>query len=174
MREYSTFAGLARHFEKLAGFGAEVTEAIAEQGAAAIRDDAKAKLGHYQGPVAGFNGWAPLSLARKTERVLDGFTANDPLLASGQLRDAISSTLIAGGAAVGVAHEPHHDPDGGTSDTGEIALRMELGDGAPPRPFLGPAAITSKPAVARIAGRALVAWISGGNWLQPPQSIKLP
>jgi hypothetical protein len=175
MREYTTFAGFARHLDRLAGMGNEVSESIAEQSANLIRDDAKAKLGTYQPATGGFNAWAPLSLERQTERVLDGFTANEPLLASGQLRDAIEASLQPGGAAVGVPHGPHIEPGGRIEDVGQIALEMETGSGgAPPRPFLGPAAFEAKPRVGKLAGRALVAWLVGANWLRPPQSITLP
>ena len=45
-REF-TLAGFALHLEGLAVQGPEVTELIASEGAALIRDRAKHKIGHY-------------------------------------------------------------------------------------------------------------------------------
>jgi len=174
VKEFKTLAGFAAHLTKLASFGNEVADGIAEEAGAVIRDDAKAKLGSYQGAVGPFVGWAPLAQMTMEERAKNGFTPNDPLLASGQLRDAIESSLIPGGAQVGVPHGPHKEPNGTVEDVGEIALKMELGGAGPPRPFLGPAAFESKPKINKLAGRAVVAWLVGANWLKPPQSIKLP
>lgn len=172
--EFATLRGFAAHLARLAAAGPEVTDAIAEQAGEAIRDDAKAKLGHYQPAAGPFKSWAPLAELTMVERMHYGFTPNDPLLRSGQLRDAIECTVRPDGAAVGVPHGPHIEPDGTVEDVGEIAMKMELGSTAPPRPFLGPAAFEAKPKINRMAGRALVAWLIGANWLKPPQSIKLP
>ena len=174
MTEFKTFGGLARHLERLAAFGPEVTDAIAEKAGETIRDDAKAKLGHYQGAAGPFDAWAPLSPWTQIERQELGFTPNDPLLRSGQLRDAIESSVIHDGAVVGIKPGPHVDPRGHVEDVGEIAIRMELGGLAPARPFLGPAAFESKKKVGTLAAIAVIAWITGRNWLKPPQSIKLP
>lgn len=174
MKEFKTLSGFAAHLTKLAAFGHEVTDHIAEEGAGLIRNAAKAKLGAYQGPVGPFPAWAPLAAVTIEERLILGFTPNDPLLRSGQLREAIQVSMRAGGATVGVAHGPHVEPGGKVEDVGEIALRMEVGGRTPPRPFLGPAAFESKQKVGRAAGLAMVAWLAGGNWLKPPKSIKLP
>ena len=174
MKEFKTLGGFAAHLARLATVGNEVTEHIAEKAAESIRDDAKGKLGTYQGSVGPFPGWKQLAQETKDERVTLGFTPNDPLLRSGQLRDAIESSVQTGGATVGVPHGPHIGPRGEIEDVGDIALRMELGSGAPPRPFLGPAAFQSKPKVSKIAGVALAAWLVGANWLKPPSTIRLP
>ena len=44
----------------------------------------------------------------------------------------------------------------------------------PPRPFLGPAAFEAKPKIGVLAANTLIAWLSGANWKNPIQSIKLP
>ncbi len=174
MKEFKTFAGMARHFARLATFGPEVVDAIAEKAGETIQGNAKAKLGHYQAASGPFAGWAPLSAATQIERQELGFAPNDPLLRSGQLRDAIEMSVVHDGVVVGVKPGPHVEPDGRVEDVGEIAISMELGGRAPPRPFLGPAAFEAKPKVGRLAGVAVIAWISGRNWLKPPQSIKFP
>ena len=175
MIEYKTFGGMSRHFAKLAMMGNEVTDAIAEQIATHIRDEAKAKLGEYQGASGPFGSWTRLAQATMDERVLLGFTDDEPLLRSGQLRDAIDSSLQIGGAAIGVPHGAHHGPRGEVEDVGDLAIRMEVGDGrTPPRPVLGPAAFESKHHAQQLAGAAVVAWLVGGNFLFPPQGKVLP
>lgn len=174
MTEFKTFAGFARHLDRLAAFAPEVIDSIAERAGEGIRDAAVAKLGHYQGASGPFEAWAPLSPWTQIDRQAQGFTANDPLLRSGQLSQAITMTVTHNGAVIGVKPGPHTEPNGHTEDVGEIAINMELGGVAPPRPFLGPAAFESKKKVGRMAGIALIAWLTGRNWLKPPQSIRLP
>lgn len=173
-REFKTLGGFARHLERLAVYGNEVTEAIAEKSAEHIRDAAREKLGVYQPATGPFPQWVSLSQETMAERMRYGFTPNEPLLRSGQLRDAIASSVVPGGAQIGVPHGPHYEPDGTVKDVGEIAIDMEFGSVAPPRPFLGPAAYESKLGTSKLAARMLVAWLAGENWLRPPQSIKLP
>ena len=174
MRTFDSLAAFAAHLGQLAAMGTEVTDHIAGAAADRIRDDAKAKLGHYQPPAGPFPAWAPLSAWTMAERLELGFTANEPLLRSGQLRDAIERDVVHNGAVVGVKPGPHVEPDGRVEDVGQIALNMELGTFAPPRPFLGPAAIEAEKPIAQMAARTLVQWVAGKNWLLQPQSIKLP
>jgi hypothetical protein len=111
-------------------------------GAKIIQEDAKARIGHYQGAVGEFPAWAPLADATKADRVRKGFSEDDPLLRSGELRDAIEVRPHREGAIVGIFE----------GAIAKIAVWMELGSRhAPPRPFLGPATI--------IKGEAAVAEI---------------
>ena len=175
MREYSTFASFATHLEKLAVMGPAVTEGIAAAAGAKIMHDAKAKIGNYQPAAGPFNAWAQLAQATMSDRVRQGYAPNDPLLRSGQLSAAIEMKPSIDGAVVGVPHGQHTDQEGRTVDMGDLATWMETGTkNSPPRPFLGPAAFESKHAVSLIAGRSLIAWLMGKNFLKPPQSIMLP
>lgn len=93
----------------------------------AIRDRAKEKIGEYQPSSHGFNAWAPLEQSTMDQRVSKGYTANDPLDRTGELRDSISMRSDGNGAIIGSPLE--------------IALYQENGtEHIPPRPFLGPAA----------------------------------
>ncbi|MFH5067225.1 phage virion morphogenesis protein [Enterobacter cloacae complex sp. 2024EL-00215] len=92
-----------------------------------IRESAKEKIGHYQGASHGFAAWAPLTQATMDQRVRLGYSANNPLERSGELRDSISMRVDGNGAIIGTSMD--------------IGLYMENGtEKSPPRPYLGPAA----------------------------------
>jgi hypothetical protein len=93
-----------------------------------VQRAARKKFGHYQGESGPFEAWPQLASSTKSERVRLGYTENDPLLRSGELRDSYkveSSGLMAGvGSTLGKAEG------------------MEVGDpikSVPARPVLGPA-----------------------------------
>lgn len=68
----------------------------------------------------------PLAEATKIDRVRQGYSEDEPLLRSGELRDSIQSEVVGLAAIVGTK-----------SETG---LWQEIGtDRIPPRPFIGPA-----------------------------------
>jgi phage gpG-like protein len=138
-----------------------------------IQAGARAQIGHYQPAVGGFPAWRELADETKQERVQQGFTENDPLERSGELRDAITherDTQLQG--VVGVQHGQIHSPypdgyggqTGGHTDVGDIAVDQELGtQRIPARPFLGPAAFLSREAIQKLVGAAAVAGIIGAS-----------
>src|SRR5690348_1384126 len=83
---------------------AEVHTTLVE-GAEVIAKDARDKLGHYQGEVGPYPAWAPLSPSTQADRVAKGYTPNDPLLRSGDLRDSITVREVPEGARIGVFAE---------------------------------------------------------------------
>lgn len=92
-----------------------------------IQAGAKEKIGHYQPESHGFTEWAPLTEATQDSRSKQGYTPNDPLDRSGELRDSIDMRAEGNGAIVGTPLEK--------------GLWMENGtETIPPRPYLGPAA----------------------------------
>lgn len=90
-----------------------------------VAQDAKDLLGHYHRQNTGpFRPWKELAQSTKVERVYKGFTENEPLLRTGDLRDSISSVPTKTGFVVG--------------STSQIAVYEELGTTKiPPRSFLG-------------------------------------
>jgi hypothetical protein len=96
-----------------------------------VKVTAKAKIGHYQTEVPPYAFWQPLSSTTIRERLAKGWTPDDPLLRSGELRESIEFVVVHRTVAIG-------------SDL-KIAAWMELGTiRIPPRAFLGPAMIESK------------------------------
>lgn len=102
-----------------------------------IQNTARAKLGHYQPSVQHFDAWKELADFTKQDRVAKGFTENDPLLRTGELRDSIENEVHGFEAVIGSASD--------------VAVYQELGtDKIPPRPFLGPALVQSEHALRAI------------------------
>lgn len=91
-----------------------------------IEETAKEELGVYQPAVGPFDAWSPLEEATKTARMRSGYSADEPLLRSGELRSTIESEIAGLAAIIGTKSE--------------IGLWQEVGtDRVPPRPFIGPA-----------------------------------
>jgi len=93
-----------------------------------IEETAKEEIGVYQPAYGPFDAWAPLAESTKADRVRRGYSEDEPLLRSGQLRDSIQSEVQGLAAIVGTKSD--------------IGLWQEVGTGhVPPRPFIGPACV---------------------------------
>lgn len=141
-----------------------------------IQEDARRRIGTYQGATGPFAAWQELADATKEERIELGYTANDPLLRTGELRAAITLEYRKNEAVVGV---PDMQVGAGTKadpvrNIGDIAVDQEFGTsrGIPPRPFLGPAAFMHAHAMANgiahaladaVGGKPYKKWTGGGN-----------
>ncbi|MGC1030908.1 phage virion morphogenesis protein [Pantoea agglomerans] len=93
-----------------------------------IEETAKEEIGVYQPAYGPFDAWAPLAESTKADRVRRGYSDDEPLLRSGELRESIQSEVVGLAAIVGTKSE--------------IGLWQEVGtERIPPRPFIGPAYI---------------------------------
>lgn len=135
------FAPLIRNLTALAAMegrhaGADIVKKHAER----IADEMRGRLGHYQ------EGWPPLAVATQAARVRAGYTADDPLLRSGQMQDDITSMRDPApdpGTVSYLAGIPPDAPSAGyarAQDQGTIAI----GGSIPPRPFVVPSAEACK------------------------------
>lgn len=111
-----------------------------ERVAEAVERTAKSEFGIYQSAVGSFKAWSKLADATKAERVRLGFTENDPLLRTGDLRDSVGHEVEGMDAAIG--------------STSDVMVYQELGTSRiPPRPVLGPALQRNKDLIlAELAG----------------------
>ncbi|TXD58862.1 hypothetical protein FUT88_13370 [Ralstonia sp. TCR112] len=149
MREFSSLAAFATHLVELQTAVALEAHRGLKEVANAITKTAKDEIGHYQESVGPFPKWAELDKSTKKDRVQQGYSENDPLLRSGELRDSIENEVSRLEAVIG--------------SKSEIAVYQELGtDEIPPRPFLGPAVIHNHRLIKRIFGEALVRGLLGG------------
>ncbi|MGJ7529856.1 hypothetical protein [Variovorax sp. GB1P17] len=156
--EMHSFGALAAHFSRLAVIGDAVTHHIVEQAAEVIEKDAKARIGSYQDGIGPFPAWANLAPATIDDRLRKGFTPDDPLERTGGLRGSYSHQATGDTAVVG--------------SPSEIALYMEQGTSKmPPRPVVGPAAMSSRHAVGKVAATTLVAWVCGIGYRKPKISL---
>jgi hypothetical protein len=123
-----TWRDLARH---LAVAAAQTPAAIhrgLEDAGRIVEEEARGMLGEYQPATPPFPRWADLKDATLRDRLRQGYSANEPLLRSGEMRDTI-----------------HHERKGDTVfvfSRSPIAPHHEFGTSKmPPRPFLGPAMV---------------------------------
>lgn len=152
------------HFASMAHFAEHLLTASAaellalhkglEKCAVLIETTAKAELGTYQPAVGPFQDWAELTDSTKESRVHQGYTENDPLLRSGELKNSISHET--GGLETVV---------GSTSPVMEY---MEFGTkNMPPRPVLGPALFRNKDKIKGILGAAAISGMFNGKTIHP-------
>lgn len=145
LREYDlgemagVLAGAAVRFYARAQAGLELCAQV-------IEADAKAKFGHYQSQVGPHPAWAQLADSTKEKRLAAGYTENDPLLASGDMKSKTSHEVWGLEAVIG--------------STDEKMIFHELGTrNMPPRPVFGPAGFESKDMVRNILGNVLVSGV---------------
>jgi phage gpG-like protein len=152
MKEFDSLTAFAAHLLAL-----DAAEMVAlhyglKEVAHGIEKAAKEEIGHYQPAVGPFPAWAELADSTKADRMRQGFSENDPLLRTGELRDSISSEVVGLEAVVG-------------SDS-DVMVWQELGTKTiPPRPVLGPAAISNEDRIKEILGRVAARGLLGGTSL---------
>lgn len=118
---------LSRIFASAANRTHTVTTAIARETGVAIRDRAKEKIGTYQEATGDFPAWEQLAESTQEQREKAGYTPNDPLDRTGELRESITTRADGNGSITGTPLDK--------------GLWMENGtEKIPPRPYLGPAA----------------------------------
>ena len=109
-----------------------------EKACEVVEKEAKEVIGTYQ-----YN-WPQLAESTQEKRVKEGFSANDPLLRTGEMRDSIE-------------HNVHGDT-GYVGSNNDKAVFQELGTsrGIPPRSFLMGAAMHKKEEVGKTLGFEIV------------------
>jgi hypothetical protein len=115
-----------------------------EQGAKLVEKQAKDYIGTYDVTPR----WAELADSTKKDRVRKGFSANEPLLRTGELRDSISHTVTAHMAEIG-------------SNNKKAVIHENGSSRAPPRPFLQPALDVQMPHILHLIGLNAQAALSG-------------
>lgn len=124
-----------------------------------MKKTAKKKLGEYQEQAGPFVKWAELADSTKADRVRLGFSENDPLLRTGDLRDSIEHMVDESEVQIG--------------SNSDIAVYQELGTShIPPRSFLGGAVADEIPAILDILGDDAVAGLIGNSVVGGRLSIK--
>jgi HK97 gp10 family phage protein len=148
------------HFGSMGQFAehlltAATAEAIAlhnglEKCAKLIEKTAKAEIGHYQPAVGPFQDWAELADCTKDNRTRQGYTENDPLLRTGELRDSITHETAGLEAIIG--------------STSPVMAYQEFGTPSiPPRPVIGPAAFRNKAKIQKIIGLSAISGFTYGS-----------
>ncbi len=149
----TSFDSLAAFVVAIPGMEAKV-HAQFEKGmkkvALKVEQTAKNQIGAYQKAIGPYPEWEELADVTRADRLRKGYTEDDPLLRSGELRDSIRHTVRGLEAEIG-------------SDS-DIAVYQELGtEDIPPRPFLGPAVDHNHNAIKKILGGAVVKGLLNGG-----------
>lgn len=149
---FKTPRGFAVHLRRSAFLEYEALRVGLKECAKKIKKTAKDEIGHYQPEVSSFPAWKELAPSTKKDRVRKGFSENDPLLRTGEMRDSIGYRVERLEAAIG--------------STSDIMVYQELGTkNIPARPVLGPAAFRNKKFIQETLGLAAVSGIMGGKSL---------
>jgi hypothetical protein len=142
MKEFASFGDFARHLETLAAGMPAVELFVLQRIGIAIKQRAKEKIGDYQEEAGPFAAWAPLAQSTKEDRIRKGYSEDDPLLRSGELRDSIEYVVMLPEVVIGSPLD--------------IAVWQEMGtEKMPPRSFLGSAAFELTPELLVMAGTKL-------------------
>lgn len=112
--EFRGLNELIAHTVKVAALCDEAVHEGLEGVTSKLLSDTRATFGHYQEGAGPFGAWPELAERTKADRVALGFSENDPLMRSGELRDSYYKLVQGMEGGVG-------------SDLGK-ALGMEIGD----------------------------------------------
>jgi phage gpG-like protein len=130
--EFSGFGAFTGVMERLATMEEAVgASGFIEEEAAKAAARAQEMLGHYQ------VGWPPLAEATVEERVRLGFTPDDPLLRTEDLKNSITYEVSPDGreAMIGVPADAPAAAYAATHEFGDASGAAKV----PPRPYLRPA-----------------------------------
>ena len=150
MKEFKSVGDLAAFFVVAAEAQALSERKALSKAAGIVQRHAKRKIGKYQPEAGEFVGWAELADSTKSDRARKGFSEDQPLLRTGELRDSIQVAMSTDGTEAQV---------GSNSD---IAVYQELGTKfMPPRSFLGGAMAEKLDEVKAIIGGSVKAALLG-------------
>lgn len=125
-------------------------EAGLERVAKLVEKTAKAEFGTYQDAAGEFPAWQELAQSTQDERERLGYSANEPLLRTGDLRDTISHETRGLAAVIG--------------STSDVMVYHEVGTSKmPPRPVLGPAAYRNKDKIEELMAASVLAGFVGAD-----------
>lgn len=71
----------------------DLQESALEASGRRLQRAARGYIGDYQGAVGPFPAWAPLAEFTIQDRISQGFTPDDPLLRTGEMRESIGYTV---------------------------------------------------------------------------------
>jgi hypothetical protein len=146
MKEFSSFGDFARHLEALAAGMPAVELFVLQRIGVLVKERAKEKIGDYQSEAGPFAAWAPLADTTKADRLRKGYSEDDPLLRSGEVRESIDYVTLPPEVVIGSPLD--------------IALWLEMGtEKMPPRSFLGASAFELTPELLAMAGMKLEGYL---------------
>ena len=150
LKEFKSIEAFVAHLLVVAEAEQIAARKALQKAAKIVEKRAKEKIGEYQQQAGPFIAWPELAEATKADRARQGYSDDEPLLRSGEMRDSIGIATSLDGLEVQI---------GSNSD---IAVYQELGtQHMPPRSFLGGATADKLAEIKEIMGRAVVAALIG-------------
>ena len=153
MKTYKSFGELARKLQDCTK-NLEITIGAAmEESAVIVEVAAKEEIGHYQRENMGdergrWEDWAELKDSTKADRLRSGYTENDPLERSGEMRDSIQHVALPKSFAVG--------------SSSQILLWQELGtEHIQPRSVLALSLFRNTKIILSIIGKTIEKTLAG-------------
>ncbi len=125
-----------------------------KEGAELVKTAAQESMGSYQPAKGDVPAWAPLSPATQEDRVAKGFTPDDPLLRTGELRDSIEVRPVDDDALLVGVFDPAMQTIAAAMEYGYHNVRAQRA--VPPRSFIRGTAIEKAPEVGALIERAYV------------------
>jgi len=145
-----TLLGFAAKLAAIQGGALIAQQHALSEGAKIVHEEAQDRIGTYQSDAGPFAAWPTLAPSTIEERVRLGYSATEPLLRTGEMRESLDWNASPFQANIG-------------SDC-PIAKAQELGDGddLPARSFLGGAAFSKEQEVVdKVAQELIVAYVIG-------------
>lgn len=84
-----TLRRFASALGRIAGDMPDLEERALDAAGRRLRNAAQGYIGEYQGRVGPFPAWKPLADMTVEDRIAQGFTPDDPLLRTGEMRESI-------------------------------------------------------------------------------------
>lgn len=167
MKSFASIDGFIAHLGRVAAQSDQIQARAMRDAASVLQSAAKASLGSYQDSAGPFGAWPDLSERTQAERAEFGYSTNEPLLRTGELRDHIDISFDGHHSYVGVPDETVGD--GSKADPvrniGDVAADLEMGTGGkypiPPRSFLGRAGFTKGHVAAAVAAKVFTDAVAG-------------
>ena len=148
MADFKSLESLALHFAGLDVAIAEHLHRSLEKCAARVEKIAKDEMGTYQKAIGDFPAWAALADSTESAKRRAGYPEGSPLVANGELRDSIKSSV-------------HGDEAVIFSDDTKMFYHENGTPKMPPRPVLGPAVLRSQEYIERTLGQAVIRGLVG-------------
>jgi hypothetical protein len=154
MKKVNSLGALADILEARSALAVAATRTALRTGAELIKTAARECIGEYQPAKGEIPAWAPLSPATQADRVSKGFTADDPLLRTGALRDAIEVRPVSEDEILVGVFDPEMETVAAAMEFGYFNVRANRV--VPPRSFIRGTAFEQGGVVAAAIGRAFI------------------
>lgn len=149
-----SLGALADILERRSAAAVVSTRIALKEGAELVKTAAQEAIGSYQSAKGDVPAWAPLSEATQEDRVAKGFTADDPLLRTGELKDSIEARPVDENAVLVGVFDPAMERIAASMEFGYYNVRAQTM--VAPRSFIRGTAFEKAPEVGALIERAFI------------------